>query len=487
MAALTKLAVLLGCLVTAGACSGPPPAAAPKPVTVSPSNIVRQGQQGITIAIAREDSTTPLTVDLEDLSVAMKPDQRQRRLVLAVSVPHGAKAGTRALTIVSARGVTKIPDVIDVTPITAAPGGSDANDGTARAPFRSLKQALAVSGPGDTVRLEGGTYDPSNGETWSYRPSSPLTIAGAPASAVVLSAGGTGAAAFEPAADLSLRNLTITGFDAAVRLVEGGRTTLEEVAVRDSRTAAIVLEGAGSTASLRGGSVSGDAEAVILKNCDRCQIDIAATAISVVGDDVRAVNVHDTSRGSRVSIRDARFTSGVLVADPEATVAIAGVTIDLQGANNAAVNFAGARLELSSSTIRAGEAPYALALRAGSASLSDLKLEGGNYSVYQLAGSTKVRRSELKGYGFVAYYLADGHLDLGTGDEAGDNVLFGPSTSEALFGIYNDSASPATSSNTTFDGIVPLPGTVEARDGPVSEPRKYFIATGRSMKFFRVP
>ena len=432
---------------------------------VTPSNVVRQGQEGITVSVAREGGGLSglRGVDFEDLVVSVQGNTDDR-FVLGVTVPHGVKPGPRTLRFATAGGATTVADLIDVTPIAAGPGGSDSEVGTTQSPFRSLKQALAVSGPGDTVRLANGTYDRANGETWRYAPAQAVTVVGESPMTVLEGGGanGDGTSAFEPAADAVIQNVSMIAFDVAVNVLKPSRVALEGVVVQ----------------AWSGG--------VVLSGCDDCQLDIDATTISITGDDALALNVPQSNHRSRVSLRGAHLNGGVLVADADATVSIDGTTIDDPSATNAGVNFAGSTLDITNSAIRIRSAPYGISLHAGAMSLSAVGIEGGNYCVYQIAGKTKARKTEIKGYGSIGYYLASGDLDLGTQDEAGANVFFGPMASSGLFGIYDDSDSPVTSSNTSFDGVLPPPGVVKMGDNPSGEPGKYLVASG-AMIFFRVP
>ncbi len=418
------------------------------------------------MSVAREGGgLSGLTgIDFDDLVVLIQDGNTDDRFVLVVTVPHGAKPGPRTLRFATDSGATTVTDLIDVTPIGAGPGGSDSQVGTTQSPFRSLKQALAVSGPGDTVRLASGTYDRANGETWRYAPAHAVTIIGESPMAVLEggAASGDGTTAFEPAADAVLQDVSMVAFDVAVNVLKPSQVKLEGVVVQ----------------AWSGG--------VVLSGCDDCQLDIDATTISVTRDDALALNVSQSNHRSRVSVRRAHLNSGVFVADADATVAIDGTTIDDESATNAGVNFAGATLDITNSAIRIRSATYGISLHAGAMSLWAVGIEGGDYCVYQIAGKTKARKTEIKGYGTVGYYLASGDLDLGTQDEAGANVFFGPMARSGLFGIYDSSDSPVTCSNTSFDGVVPPPGTVKAGDNPSGEPGKYLVASG-AMMFFRVP
>ena len=140
------IALLLGC---AGApASG---TSADVVATVSPAASLRQGQEGIVVSVARATGglSGAVTFELGDLVVLERPGGTDTRLVLGVSVPHGAALGPRALTLTDARGTVTLPAVVEVGAIpTSAPAGLDANRGTTDQPFRTLKQALRVAGAG---------------------------------------------------------------------------------------------------------------------------------------------------------------------------------------------------------------------------------------------------------------------------------------------------------------------------------------------------
>ncbi len=297
--------------------------------------------------------------------------------------------------------------------IVVSPRGDDDATGTATAPFRTLKRALATAMPGSTIRLENGTYDAANGEVWDYQ-TRDITLEGESTASTILSGPVLGEAGFSARAlraggNLQLRGLSLVGFDLAL-VVESPAT---------------------------------------------------------------------------VEIADASVRGGVFVSDPSSSLSIAGSTLE-GNALNAAVNFAGSKLDITGSQIHAGAAPYAVSLRAGSLSLSASNVDGGNYGVYQLAGASTLRQAQVSDYSSIGLYFASGVVDLGSAIEAGDNAFVGRAGSDS-FGVYVDGTAPVTCSNTSFDGVVPAAGTVQAGATEIAEPGRYFITPGQSMLFFDAP
>ena len=462
---------------------------------MTPSRQGRQGESDIVVSVVRAEGglSNPAHVALEDLGVVVEPGGTDTQLRLMVTVPHGAAPGPRALTFDTASGSTREVDLIDVTPISVGPAGADSNLGTTDAPFRSLKQALSVAGPGDTCWLENGTYDAEHGESWGYAVPAELTIAGESTDLTVLrapapaaNADTQGPDALEPSAKLSLATLSLVGFDLAVKLADSVQLSLHEVAIR-AGAAGILVDGAGSTLRLEAGSIDATGACVELGgSCDGCKLDIDGTTLSTVSDVAPAIRVLDASHRSELSLMNAQLSGGAFIADPEAVLTIDSSTVEGSVAN-AGVNFAGAKFDLTNSTVRAGSSPYGISLRSGALSLTDAIVEGNNYSVYQTAGKSTLRRTKLRGYSSVGLYFASGELDLGTETEAGDNAFSG-SGSDA-FGIYvNTGTTPITCSNSSFNGVFPPAGTVQASGSDsLVEPGQYVLTPGQMIRFFDVP
>ena len=486
----------LSLLVCAG-CSGT--AGAPQTtqgIVVSPSSEVRQGQASITLSLghAAGGLANPSHVQFDDLVVAVDPSSTDDHLLLTITVPHGAPPGPRTLTFDSASGATTESDVIDVTPITVGPEGQDSKLGTTNSPFRSLKQALLVAGPGDTCLLRNGAYAAISGETWPYAVPEQLTITGESANAVLQGPGaaapGTMSAhpseALQPSAGLTLENLSLADFDVAVDLAQPAQLSLKDVAIRGGGKG-IVVVGPGSSVKLSGGSIDSATYGVELGGaCDACSLDINGTTLTESGKGP-IVQVSETTLHSQLTIEHAQFHGGIFVDDPQATLSIDASNVD--GSDSTpGLNFGGKTLSVTSSTFHALTAPYGIGLRAGTMSLADVTVQGNQYSVYQIAGTSKLRNTKLNGYSSIGFYFAKGDLDLGTAADAGDNTFLAASSTDT-FGIYVDTdTSPLSCSNTSFDGVFPPAGVVQAGlDDLLTQPEEYILTPGKTIAFFSVP
>jgi hypothetical protein len=479
--AIASLLAWLACL----GCSSAAPTAADG-TTVSPSPALRQGQEGIVLVMTRAAGglSGASAIALGDLVVQRRADSTDARLVLAVSVPHGAALGPRALTFTDARGPVTVADVVAVGAITSAPAGRDTDLGTTAVPFRSVGQALRVAGAGDTVELLDGTYDAAGGETWDYAPPENLTIEGQSAAATALRGPGGAQTGLEAAPGLVVRNLSLDAFDVGVSLTRSGALTLENVSLR-GQTAAVRVDAAGSTLTLRGGALGAVRDGLVLgDHCVTCVVDADGTTLGADASDGHALAIAAAAAGSKTSLRAAVVNGAVLVDDAAATLTIVSSTIH-QTATTSAVNFAGGTLDMTDSTITNTASVIGINFQSGTLTLSGDTITGGSYCVYQLSGSSKVRGTKLHDYGFIGYYLAKGDLDLGTQTEAGNNEFASQATGPAVFGLYvDDITSPVTCSGTTFNGVLPPPGTRTAGADPIAEPGEYFINTDKTMSFW---
>ena len=443
-----------------GACS----AAASSPgdgLAVSPSTELRQGQAGVELTLTRKSGGlgSPSQIDFQGLGVTVVSGSSDDQLRLSVTVPHGAAPGPRTLTITTPGGTTTAVDAVDVTAITAGPEGLDSELGTAHTPFRTLEQALRVSGAGDTIELRNGTYRESSGEAWGYLIPDRLTINGESASSTVLQSDSQAPSALQPSANLTVTNLSLSGFEIGVVAAPSAQLTLQHMAIR-SATTAVEVDG------------------------DDVTVDVSDGALSASGE--AALRVADSSHRSHVSVHDAQLTGGLFDSDSAATLLVDNTTIDAR-ASSAGINFAGAELDVRGSNIQVASGSYGISLRSGAASFDHLTVQGGAYGVYQLTGSSKLRDTLLDGYESVGLYYASGTVDLGTATEAGNNALRSSSTSLNAYGIYiNLDTSPVTCSNTSFNGVIPDPGTVKAGTEAIAVAGAYLLNPGQTLQFFRV-
>ena len=441
-----------------GACSAPQSAPNDE-LTVSPANELRQGQAGVELTLTRASGglANPSQIDFQDLAVTLEPSSTDARLRLSVTVPHGAAPGPRSLTLTTSNGTTTELDVVAITAITASPEGLDSQLGTTEAPFRTVAQALRVSGAGDTVELRKGTY--ADSEAWGYAVPDRVTIHGESPSTTLLEGAGNAPTALESAAHLTLSGLTVSGFDIGVKAEPAAQLALANMAI-SSAISAIEVDG------------------------DDVSVDVTESALNVPGE--AALRVADGSHRSQVSLHGAQLTGGLFDADPEATLLVDSTTIDAR-ASSAGVNFAGAKLGVSSSSIRVGTGAYGVSLRSGAASFDHVTIEGGAYGVYQLTGSSKLRDTQVDGFASVGLYYASGAVDLGTATEAGNNAFQSSTPSAEAYGIYvNLDTSPVTCSNTSFNGLIPSPGTVKAGTEALSLAGAYLLNPGQTLQFYRV-
>lgn len=313
--------------------------------------------------------------------------------------------------------------------------GSDSNSGTGSSPVRTLLRALKLAKPGDTVRLGAGDYTLAAGEQWGYAAPTPLTIRGDSSETTHLFGPAfNGHPGLEVVGSLTLEHLELNGFGTALQQTAPGELLLDDVK---------------------------------LVNC------------------TAGVVVKDTASGATVQINASQVSGGVFMDAADSQLSIDATDVD-GTTSSAAVNFSGATLDISNSTLRAGATSFGISLRAGALSLLETSISGGNYGVYQLQGSSRLRHTQILGYASIGLYFASGALDLGTATEAGDNAF--EDRAAGAFGLYVDTdTQPATASNTRFDGVMPEAAVVEAAGTEVAAPGAYFITPGQRLTFFRVP
>ncbi|MER3480475.1 MAG: hypothetical protein C4327_08365 [Meiothermus sp.] len=199
---------------------------------------VRQGFGNVTLEVEGKNLERVTAFKLGDLEVSALPGRTSNQLELGVKVPHGANPGAKALVLTAAGGDTTFPAALFITPITSGPAGNDSTGaGTTDKPYRTMKKALSLSQPGDTVRLLNGTYTASSGETWpafgtNVTPNVPpaVKVEGESRDGAVLEGPGTTSKtvglAFSD--DSGAKTLTVRGFAAGL-FVGSGNVTLESV------------------------------------------------------------------------------------------------------------------------------------------------------------------------------------------------------------------------------------------------------------------
>lgn len=119
-----------------------------------------------------------------------------------------------------------LPLSLQAATFTVAPGGSDANPGTAASPWATFAHAAEVAQPGDTVVFRGGTYASGEVElTRSGSVSAPITFIAAAGEVPVLDGRGTagGLIALKPGVSyLRISGFTIKSFRIWGMTLDGG-------------------------------------------------------------------------------------------------------------------------------------------------------------------------------------------------------------------------------------------------------------------------
>jgi len=487
---LLGLALLAGCQ---GGPGGIPPADG---TTVSPSPTLRQGQEAISLVLTRAAGglADAAAFDLGGLVVVRQPQSTDARLVLAVSVPHGAALGARTLTFLDARGNVSVPNVVEVGAITSAPAGADTNLGTAAAPFRTVKRAVEAAGPGDTIQLLDGVYDGKDGETWSYTLPPSLTIVGQSMTGTNLSgplsggASAPGTLGFLAPAGLTMKTLTLSAFDTAIGATGPGALTLNNVAVSDAVTTAVRADAAGVTVTVTGGTLSAEQDAVLFgDHCTSCALDVTNASLDGGLMGGHTIEISAMATGSQAVLQKVDVRGDTSVLDVTATLSVRASVFKENGSGaQSMINFAGRALDLTDSTITLDTDNFGINFGGATLTLSGVTIKGGHYGVYQLSGNAKVRGTQIGDYAYMGYYLAQGDLDLGTATEPGNDAFSSDIIGPTVFGLYVDGVThPVTSSNTTFNGVEPPAGTQTAGTADtLNVPGEYFINYGKAISFW---
>jgi hypothetical protein len=502
-----------------GGCGGGSTPVVADGMAALPSSVVRQGQTDITLTIDRSAGglASPSRLDLGDVVATLRAGSSDRRLVLALEVPHGAAAGRRTLQVSTAAGELVFPDALEVTAITAGPAGADDSIGSAGAPFRSLKKALAVAGTDDTIQLLDGAYNTDGGEVWNYQTPAQLSLVGQSQAGTVLagSAGGDGPTAaaatigLRPAGGLTLRSLSMTGFGSAISVEAPAVLTLEDVRLADNQGDAVevgaaavgstltlqgktwTISGAGAgvsvaapqtTVSLQSGAIQVGGDGVTLgPQCTGCLVNVDQTVITSGGADNHALRIvaQGTPLGTKTTVTAATLNGDIYVDDATGTASVTGTRIT-EAFDNNGVFFNGTLLTMKDSQIAVSTLYYGVQLQDGMMSLSGVTIDGGTYGIYHSAGTAALRNTTIKNFSFVGYYLSMGDLDLGTKDDTGGNAFVAPDSGYGLYVARLGEAKPVTCSNTSFNGETPAAGDVT---GAVDDKGHYFINVGEVVSF----
>jgi hypothetical protein len=398
----------------------------------------------------------------------------------AVDVPTGAPAA-----------------VLYVDPIS----GFDDNDGSSRAPFRTVNKAFSVAEPGATIWLRDGTYGIDGGESWSRKVPDGVSISAVtPGSAVLVGQFPFTALDFTDGG--SVRGLVFKGFRHAVSgwagaisiedsAVETGggfdfsgsvRATLTGVTMTELTTDGLTARGSADVV-VTDGSLSGtrpsercdgvpgiiaeqsgrvhltgvtmgpfagpaidvrgaaelDATVCLISGAGRAECDGAQVAVSQSAD----VSIYDST------VRDGGG-SGISM-EGGARLALEGVFIGVHGITG--VRSLGGTLTIAESDIRAGATGVFLSFDAPSDScFIDGTLIKGNAVGVELehVANAKIRGSTIDGgdFGVYAPSASPVFVDLGVALDPGENTIGGRRAALTLAGSYEYARVFGASGNT---------------------------------------
>lgn len=427
---------------------------------------LRQGSGSATLIMEGNDLDAVHDVALDDLSANLTSADRHR-LVVKISVPHGAELGGRTLHLVTSKSTFLYDAVLEITAITAAPSGDDMGGiGTPANPYRTLTRSLSVAAAGDTVRLLDGVYDEAAGEVWPQLvddaiPPTPLpgpnvpdgvSVVGESTGAILEgSSGGSGlSVALAFARHGAVRSLTFIGFERTL-LVYDGTVDVEGAAFRRAATSAVgVFQSGRATVrdsiiqeSLMGGVAYGGGRLRLLRS------------------EVRA-GIYGVAAGQSAAVE---IVESQLVDNWFGIYAVDHAVVDIDESSVSGNSTFGIGAEgFSRLSVRGGEiagSPVGLAFSA-----RELVLRG----VTLHSNATGVRVFERPE-----------RIDLGTSLEPGANDLTG-NLDYQLEDRRPDGATPAiTLSATRLAGTVPEPGLVA---GPHDSPPTLLLENATQVRFY---
>jgi len=349
---------------------------------------LRQGAEAV-LELQGENLTEFSKPSLEGLTVSLE-SQSEDTVSLKILIPHGASLGFRNLKFDVKGNSFELDKVIEVTAIHVSPAGLDASGkGTIDLPWRSLTKALSFAKSGDTIRLAAGEYSEASGEVWPVWPhgnelpglvandglspnvSEGISIIGEDATTILRGKKvGSYSIGFVAANDVSISNLLMQDFEYAV-LSSAHNLKLENVRINSS--AAGLWNYASATTVVTGESV------------------FSGSFVGAAALNQATLNLLGTTLNFGLFGGFFGEETSVILEDVKATSNVTGIAV----LNDA---------ELSLKNTEANQNTIGMDLSGGS-----LKVRNSSFSHNKQFG-IRVTQEVQK-------------LDLGTGSDAGNNVL----------------------------------------------------------------
>ena len=363
----------------------------------------------------------------------------------------------------------------------SATTGSDSNPGTSAAPLKTLRKALALVQKGQTVRLEHGTYDVTNGEAFpetvpdgvSLLADNPrdilllgkasqdgLIFAGS-GSVVGLDLQGFGTAITATTGTQAFSNLALSGNTAGLNLSATAQATLDgnsslkdgEIAVRLTGNAKLAMTG-GVVSGMKGSGKPFDAGGLVGGFSTGELSALTLTNVAVKNNLARwTVRLTETSS---VTINSSQFTGNGVTRGSGAVIETAGSSrLDLEDTSLFLNNDDGVYVtENSSVTIKGGEISagmtYGMYIGGASATVvvDGTKINGNQEIGVRLdTGQLELANAEIRGnklYGIAFHNQAGpGSLKMrntlvNDNGSVGVSVFFSTTTGQADLGTAVD-------------------------------------------------
>jgi hypothetical protein len=170
---------------------------------------------------AMRGRNTPQAAPLADAFVRIERSASGQPPPAATTASAPTAAPGAAAAPRSEATATPVPGSAGGTVVHVAPGGDDAAPGSEQAPLRTIRRALALAGPGDTVQLRAGVYQEAIETVRAGTPDRSITITSEPGARAIID--GRGATLDAPRlvhSYVTLRGLEIRDTREGVR-VEG--------------------------------------------------------------------------------------------------------------------------------------------------------------------------------------------------------------------------------------------------------------------------
>ncbi len=447
---------------------------------------VRQGASTLVPVPGFSPADVTITASA-DVSTTVVPSMTGTAIL--VSAPHGTPPRDRKIAItttVDGVAVTREINLI-VSQIAVRPDGSDQAEGTTEHPFQTLRHAASVAGPGDTLKLLNGTTSmngiPTDAETTTPVSLAPgLSIEGEDGNQLI-------AVTLVPQGSIALDRLRL-GQRLLIR-APNSTVRLHDVMSIDGITVAETARG--SALEISGGSEIRSDDSFAANADGPIAVRAPAASLALLWN----AKVVPTGRDGIEAIRMTGLNQTLTMLDAEIRNSLGSVkNVILDGPTMVTIQRSkiGGRLEINAPTADAAIATTTffasqsggIMFRGATLMVTGCQLMGVSIEQASPASTVEVRNTQFSQYGGFAYRLWNGHLDLGTKTDPGNNTFEKDPNIGA--GAALDIEEPAGGNNgvtvsaSTFDGQ-PINSFVAMGPTPPPANSIFYIANAVSISF----